>query len=120
MDFNCSMSSYYGAKEDQKEQFVGSYSLNTGDTTRIVNIEESLYRYRSTLSKTTADFMTEEYGSWDYDKTTHLFTISIWMQMNSKYGLMLSKQRTFQFEVLDENGKFTFTPKEGSATLIKL
>jgi len=113
LDWNCTASPYYDAKEEGKDKFVGNYHFESNDTIRYVEIENMFFIYHAKLSAMTKDFMTEESGSWSYDSDKKVLTFYLREQMNERFGLVISTRRQFHFNVEETPEGILFKSESG-------
>ena len=101
---------------EKKERLVGNYNFSVQDTSRLIQLENFLMKYKSGIHPMTKEYMTEEAGSWNFDEEKKQLTFYIHEQMNSTYGIVLRKHIEFQFIVTETANGMTFESKKGLLT----
>lgn len=117
LSFNCEVVERRAAEDKGNGIFVGRYQLVVNDTIHLITLSDMLYRYTSSLAYINADYMDAEYGSWRYDENTNELVLSIWYEMNEKFGLSLIKRKTYPFIVSDNDGWLTFKSENPSVKI---
>ena len=116
--FHCDEGIYYGADEDGKAQYTGSYALTVNDTVHKIYLSAAMYIYRADLSIMTSQYMLGERGDWGINTASNELVFSIDKQYNEEFGTVLKKNIEYTFTIVPLGDPFVFEGKVG--TLKKL
>jgi hypothetical protein len=93
---------------EEDTPYVGTYKIE-GDTLIKSVIPDALYGCTITYHCMLDNLMTEEVGSWKYDKEQNKLKISIRQQQNPDLGILLSKHKTYIFDISEKSGVIKLT-----------
>lgn len=106
------------ASEEGMGSFVGTYTLQLGDTTIQVLLKDEFNNYFGKKNLATADKMNAEYGFWRFDVALKELHIYVHQEFNEALGLILANRREYVFKVQEQQGARSFISP--NATLLKV
>jgi hypothetical protein len=116
LGLQCEESIYWDAAMEGMKRHVGSYSLTVQDTSRLIQLENVFFKYKSGIHPMTKDYMNEEQGSWNFNEEKKQLSFFIHRQVNSTYGLILRKRIRYDFIMTETPEGIAFESKAGVLT----